>query len=190
MRACGATVARLTPDQKVACSNHVGLIFLQSLRVCFWSPACSFEILIPCLREMEKKRASLGGLEPPTFRLTAERANRLRHRDLDGDLISQPPSYFSLPYLISYSSFQVLMQWVAWPSGLRRWFKAPVSSEAWVRIPPLPDLFFVLFSIFKKKYDLVMKQKWAHVATYFTSLVEKRREQGKHLMSIGAVAKW
>ena len=79
---------------------------------------------------------------------------------------------------------------VAWPSGLRRWFKAPVSSEAWVRIPPLPDLFFVLFSIFKKKYDLVMKQKWAHVATYFTSLVEKRREQGKHLMSIGAVAKW
>ena len=32
--------------------------------------------------------------------------------------------------------------WVAWPSGLRRWFKAPVSSEAWVRIPPLPrDMF-------------------------------------------------
>ena len=29
--------------------------------------------------------------------------------------------------------------WVAWPSGLRRWFKAPVSSEAWVRIPPLPQ---------------------------------------------------
>ena len=24
---------------------------------------------------------SLGGLEPPTFRLTVERANRLRHRD-------------------------------------------------------------------------------------------------------------
>ncbi len=22
-----------------------------------------------------------------------------------------------------------------WPSGLRRWFKAPVSSEAWVRTP-------------------------------------------------------
>ena len=30
---------------------------------------------------------------------------------------------------------------VAWPSGLRRWFKAPVSSEAWVRIPPLPRSF-------------------------------------------------
>ena len=31
---------------------------------------------------------------------------------------------------------------VAWPSGLRRWFKAPVSSGAWVRIPPLPAGFF------------------------------------------------
>ena len=31
---------------------------------------------------------------------------------------------------------------VAWPSGLRRWFKAPVSSEAWVRIPPLPRVSF------------------------------------------------
>ncbi len=29
----------------------------------------------------ENIQASLGGLEPPTFRLTAERANRLRHRD-------------------------------------------------------------------------------------------------------------
>ena len=27
---------------------------------------------------------------------------------------------------------------VAWPSGLRRWIKAPVSQEAWVQIPPLP----------------------------------------------------
>ena len=35
---------------------------------------------------------------------------------------------------------------VAWPSGLRRWFKAPVSSEAWVRIPPLPNhVFFFSF---------------------------------------------
>ena len=28
-----------------------------------------------------KNKSSLGGFEPPTFRLTAERANRLRHRD-------------------------------------------------------------------------------------------------------------
>ena len=32
---------------------------------------------------------------------------------------------------------------VAWPSGLRRWIKAPVSSGAWVRIPLLPN--FLLF---------------------------------------------
>ena len=31
---------------------------------------------------VKKIKSSLGGLEPPTFRLTAERANRLRHRDL------------------------------------------------------------------------------------------------------------
>jgi hypothetical protein len=31
---------------------------------------------------------------------------------------------------------------VTWPSGLRRWFKAPISSEARVRIPPLPLIFF------------------------------------------------
>ena len=30
----------------------------------------------------KKKNSSLGGFEPPTFRLTAERASRLRHRDL------------------------------------------------------------------------------------------------------------
>ena len=34
-----------------------------------------------------------------------------------------------------------VLQQVAWPSGLRRWFKAPVSSGAWVRIPPLPITF-------------------------------------------------
>jgi hypothetical protein len=38
----------------------------------------------PKLKFIEKKfgkNSSLGGFEPPTFRLTAERANRLRHRD-------------------------------------------------------------------------------------------------------------
>ena len=28
-----------------------------------------------------------------------------------------------------------------WPSGLRRWIKAPISSGAWVRIP-LQSIFF------------------------------------------------
>ena len=36
----------------------------------------------------QKEWSSLGGLEPPTFRLTAERANRLRHRD-SWDLLEQ-----------------------------------------------------------------------------------------------------
>ena len=36
---------------------------------------------------------------------------------------------------------------VAWPSGLRRWFKAPVSSEAWVRIPPLPFILYLFPTI-------------------------------------------
>ena len=29
-----------------------------------------------------------------------------------------------------------------WPSGLRCWFKAPVSSGAWVRIPLLPGILY------------------------------------------------
>ena len=44
---------------------------------------------------------------------------------------------------------------VAWPSGLRRWFKAPVSSEAWVRIPSLPQFFFFnLNNYFTNDYEL------------------------------------
>ena len=40
---------------------------------------------------------------------------------------------------------------VAWPSGLRRWIKAPVSSGAWVRIPPLPSFRFFIFIFCKTK---------------------------------------
>ena len=39
--------------------------------------------------------------------------------------------------------FHVVHEVVAWPSGLRRWFKAPVISMAWVQIPPLPEFFFI-----------------------------------------------
>lgn len=41
-------------------------------------------------------KASLGGLEPPTFRLTAERANRLRHRDAPGRALEAAESRRSL----------------------------------------------------------------------------------------------
>ena len=48
---------------------------------------------------------------------------------------------------------------VAWPSGLRRWFKAPVSSGAWVRIPPLPAGFFFFFvKVFAELYYDVLTQ--------------------------------
>ena len=33
-------------------------------------------------KEIQQKRPPPGGLEPPTFRLTAERASRLRHGGL------------------------------------------------------------------------------------------------------------
>ena len=45
----GAMVARLTPDQEVACSSHVGIInrtnqsFIRSILGCFW-PCCLMEI--------------------------------------------------------------------------------------------------------------------------------------------------
>ena len=87
-----------------------------------------------------KKKASLGGLEPPTFRLTAERANRLRHRDLVKICLFNLNQFFIGLFYLPQDHLRVKL-WVAWPSGLRRWFKAPVSSEAWVRIPPLPRLF-------------------------------------------------
>ena len=46
-------------------------------------------------------------------------------------------------------------QVVAWPSGLRRWFKAPVISMAWVRIPPLP-IVFLFFNLFLKNPNLLI----------------------------------
>ena len=51
-------------------------------------------------------------------------------------------SIFSLRSLTFFVVESILADSVAWPSVLRRWFKAPVSSEAWVRIPPLPWSYF------------------------------------------------
>ena len=76
-------------------------------------------------------------------------------------------------------------EWVAWPSGLRRWFKAPVSSEAWVRIltchtfctygikkkiPPLPLLLIHL--LWKESFFAVSSGKSVF-------LYEFRREVSK-----------
>ena len=54
-----------------------------------------------------KKISSPGGLEPPTFRLTAERANRLRHGDLlnsKGEILNFKPNDF-FHYVIVPISF-------------------------------------------------------------------------------------
>ena len=40
-----------------------------------------------------KNKSSLGGFEPPTFRLTAERANRLRHRDGRYEFMTPPEEF-------------------------------------------------------------------------------------------------
>ena len=87
---------------------------------------------------------------------------------------------------------------VAWPSGLRRWFQAPVSSEAWVRIPPLPcvsfykvndspilpsqiELFFSFFKflfllslIFHQKRRLINNEKKKQTQTEILLFIEKR----------------
>ena len=62
---------------------------------------------------------------------------------------------------------------VAWPSGLRRWFKAPVISMAWVRIPPLPrkSVFFgktkavqiVVSFPFQKTFSRRQDQQFTHL---------------------------
>ena len=48
------------------------------------------------------------------------------------------------------SNFTGLFNKVAWPSGLRRWFKAQVSQKASVRIPPLP-IEDIVKKVIKKK---------------------------------------
>ena len=64
-------ITRLTTDQKIAGSNPAWV-------------SCHFLFLQieDAAMSLIKKSSPPGGLEPPTFRLTAERANQLRHGDL------------------------------------------------------------------------------------------------------------
>ena len=55
---------------------------------------------------------------------------------------------------------------VAWPSGLRRWSKAPVSSEAWVRLPPLP-----CFSFYKINDSPILSSQIEFFLFFFYILV-------------------
>ncbi len=61
---------------------------------------------------------------------------------------------------------------VAWPSGLRRWFKAPVSSEAWVQIPPLPKT-FSSFSVLSYLFKALFYSKprfWVVIKKYIANI--------------------
>ena len=72
------------------------------------------------VKRKTKKKSSPGGLEPPTFRLTAERANRLRHGDhlrTEGEILKFKsndlfhyvivPISFPDPLFFTFSSFAV-----------------------------------------------------------------------------------
>ena len=65
----------------------------------------------------ERKIPSPGGLEPPTFRLTAERANRLRH----GDNVEKTRENIVKnlrPTVQSYSPVPPMLRAVSLPNGL------------------------------------------------------------------------
>ena len=63
--------------QRASPLRHAGLI-LQAILILV-SPS---KINLPGLFRKRPKTSLPGGLEPPTFRLTAERANQLRHGSL------------------------------------------------------------------------------------------------------------
>ena len=62
-------ITRLTTDQKIAGSNPAEIDI-------FW---VRYDTMLENSVTFTKSYAPPGGLEPPTLRLTAERASRLRH---------------------------------------------------------------------------------------------------------------
>ncbi|KAL7881256.1 hypothetical protein AOLI_G00081040 [Acnodon oligacanthus] len=68
------TVVGSSPTLGVTCASFI--VGVKRLAV-----ARSLFLQTLVVVDKNKPQTSLGGLEPPTFRLTAERANRLRHRD-------------------------------------------------------------------------------------------------------------
>ena len=69
--------------------------------------------------------------------------NGFFHKALSFEKSKRDQVIVSCKYIISWVTLKMIERpsyRVAWPSGLRRWFKAPVSSEARVRISPLPPL--------------------------------------------------
>ena len=83
-------ITRLTTDQKIAGSNpaEIGFLSWNRLNVYDWEThdmtlhsQIHGQYVCLAANTLNKKKVSAppGGLEPPTFRLTAERASRLRH---------------------------------------------------------------------------------------------------------------
>ncbi|KAG7330433.1 hypothetical protein KOW79_006655 [Hemibagrus wyckioides] len=106
----------------------------------FDSPIGSHRLSPLCLRSalaseapgsLRKASASLGGLEPPTFRLTAERANRLRHRDLRAVVCPACPLAIRKSQAARTSRSSVSTNQ---PSVARAHFDSPIGSH---RLSPL-----------------------------------------------------
>ena len=69
---------------------------------------------------------------------------------------------------------------VAWPSGLRRWIKAPVSPGAWVRIPPLPELSFLHFCNLRHVKVIFINDSWPRARALIISDLLDCREERNH----------
>ena len=76
---------------------------------------------------------------------------------------------------------------VAWPSGLRRWFKAPVSSGARVRISPLPTTF-----VFSINFALLVDYLFFNllVLSLSTWIISTRVATGTNVFGEGGRAYW
>ena len=69
-------ITRLTTDQKIAGSNPAEIVTFEKIHKFEHNKIVSVQH-----QQIRNKNviSPPGGLEPPTFRLTAERANQLRH---------------------------------------------------------------------------------------------------------------
>ena len=94
-------IRHLTTNQGIAGSSpaRVNCLFCPQIITSFWRGMfCGFVTLVNISRVKIKKNcyAPPGGLEPPTFRLTAERASRLRHGGCAGPPINLATSALSM----------------------------------------------------------------------------------------------
>ena len=126
-----------------------------------WDFSFTFFIVNGKTRVASRDSSTMTAISPESKRIVMKRIRFCFsfHRSLvvfdDGQW--KPPSV-SVSRIVTFVMQRNLNRmadaWVAWPSGLRRWFKAPVISMAWVRIPPLPSP--VLTRIFPENLKAVL----------------------------------